>query len=101
LKHEEELKFIPINLHVEQFLVESKYNDQENREECYDFTSVGAFTSAHVAKASGPRSVEILMKNSENNKSDTFLIFFALKIFILILNDLKIIKNTDDKIQVN
>ena len=101
LKNEENLKFIPVNLHMEQFIAESCFDGQATKRSCYDFSTVGAFTTVHVAK-SAQKSVELLMKNSKDNnyKNEVFLNFYSLKIFILLLNDLKLIKNTEDKIQV-
>ncbi len=93
-------------MHVERFIVESKYDKLPKKRSCYDFTSVGAFTAVHFEKARHKTSVEALMRyeNSNNEtlmiKNETFLVFYSLKIFIEILNDMLLISRTDDKIQV-
>ncbi len=81
LKGAENLKFIPTNLHLENFLVEqvnvSKQAtsepllidfDQPQQEQtthvektCYPFTSVGAFTTIHTNKPNYKMSVDQLM----------------------------------------
>jgi hypothetical protein len=107
LKNVENLKFIPVNLHLEQFLVEKKV---ENRSETvsYDFTSVGAFTTVHTNKPMFIKPVDLLMmndkpfvftkpanSNKEKSRSEEDLIeheillqFFALKLYIQIGDDL-------------
>lgn len=104
----ENLKFIPVNLHLEQFLVERQV---ENRSETvtYDFTSVGAFTTVHTNKPMFIKPVDLLMMNDKPfvfNKSgnlnkdssrpeeelienEILLMFFALKLYIQIGDDLK------------
>ena len=103
------MKFIPVNMHVEHFVVESKYDSgpKKKKKSCYDFTSVGAFTTVHVDKTRQTSSVEALMRyeNSNNHeplliKNEVTLVFYSLKIFIHILNDMLVINGTDDKIQV-
>jgi hypothetical protein len=89
-------------LHLEQFIVESQFDGQQKKQSCHEFTSVGAFTTVHVDKST-QRCVDILMRNNKSDfkefKSEVFLIFFALKTLILLLNDLKLIQVTDDKIK--
>jgi hypothetical protein len=104
----ENLKFIPVNLHLEQFLVEKQ---AENRSEAvtYDFTSVGAFTTVHTNKPMFIKPVDLLMmndkpfvfnRNANSNKessrpeeelieNEILLLFFALKLYIQIGDDLK------------
>ena len=92
-------------MHLEQILVESNYDDGITKKSCYDFTSVGAFTTVHMTKPR-PNSIEALMRSEANKipaliiKNEVTLMFYTLKIFIYILNDLTLINRTDDKIQV-
>ena len=109
LKNVENLKFIPVNLHLEQFLVERQ---AEARSEAvtYDFTSVGAFTTVHTNKPMFIKPVDLLMMNdkpfvfnrngnsikeSSSNpveeliENEILLMFFALKVYIQIGDDLK------------
>ncbi len=113
-KQEEILKFIPINLHNEHFLVESRDYTGDIKNSCYDFVSVGAFTTTHMAKSILPRQTETLMNNSRSFEfkstdsgdkykqifSEPILLFYSLKILISISNDLKLVRFTDDKIQI-
>jgi hypothetical protein len=108
LKSQEELKFIPINMHLEHFIVESKYDKGPKKKSCYDFTSVGAFTTVHVEKTRQASSVEALMHNESPLynipfliKNEVTLVFYSLKIFNNILSDMLLISGTDDKIKVN
>lgn len=99
LKTIENLKFIPVNLHLEQFIVETNQSfvsDDNNLKEltCYDFTSVGAFTTVHTCKSNFSKSMEALIYNDrpfdfeDSNQTDKiklleseiFLVFYALKI---------------------
>lgn len=102
-KHYEDLKFIPINLHNEHFVVESENYAGEAKTSCYDFVSVGAFTTMHTSKSIFPRVAESLMINEQSDAiiaNEPILVFYSLKILILILNDLKTLRSTDDKIEV-
>lgn len=113
-KHYEDLKFIPINLHNEQFEVESNDYDGNLKKNCYEFVSVGAFTTEHVSKSIFSKNVETLMKTEQkfgianpiDDKTEQIihnepiLLFYSLKILILILDDLETVAVSDDKIQV-
>ena len=105
LKQYEDLKFIPINLHCEHFLVES--NDYTNtlKTKCYDFVSVGAFTTSHVAKSIFPKQTDYIISEHTNTHknlmlSEPILVFYSLKVLILVLNNLKQIRSSEDKIKV-
>lgn len=109
LKHYEDLKFIPVNLHCEHFLVESTDYTNVLKSNCYDFVSVGAFTTTHFAKSIFPKQAESVLNdynavNNTSNKnliiSEPILVFYSLKTFIMVLNDLKALRTSDDKIQV-
>ena len=117
LKSVENLKFIPINLHLEHFQVERSLMESE----CYDFTSVGAFTTAHTNKPTFTRPIESLMFfdrpfnfiqpstniNNNNNKNqnahrqlienEILMNFYSLKILIQLGNHIKILK--EQKVQ--
>lgn len=99
MKAVENLKFIPVNLHVEHFLVETNQsnlfdNNSLKDVSCYDFTSVGAFTTVHTCKSNYFKSIEALIYNdqpfefddsNQANKmrlidSEIFLVFYSLKI---------------------
>lgn len=104
MKTYEDLMFIPVNLHLEQFDVESQFDGNEKKQTCHEFTSVGAFTTVHVNK-SPQNSAEVLM-HSENSmkqhfliKNEVTLVFYSLKVFIYLLNDLKLISKSDDKLE--
>lgn len=104
MKTYEDLMFIPVNLHLEQFDVESQYDGNPKKQTCHDFTSVGAFTTVHVNKST-QYSAEALMCNESSKKSpfiiknEVTLVFFSLKIFIYLLNDLSLISKTEDKLE--
>lgn len=108
MKDIDDLKFIPVNLHLEQFDVESQYDGETKKKSSYDFTSVGAFTTVHYNKPEAQISVENLMKSESLSlkqpasllKHEVTLVFFSLKIFIYILNDLVLINRTEEKVQV-
>ena len=113
-KDSEPLKFIPVNLHLEKFLVDSSQLSTVNKlvkkkRLAYDFTSVGAFTNVHVERNPLPRSVEVLMNCEQQNEysprsqiiqNEIVLVFYSLKVFTTILNILKLIKESEDKIKV-
>jgi hypothetical protein len=107
LKAVENLKFVPINLHVEQFVVETSPSplfDEPDRVErtSYDFTSVGAFTTCHTSRQNVIKPVEVLMqedkpfnfnpamltKKANLVENEIALHFYALKLFIQIANEL-------------
>ena len=85
----ENQKFVPVNLHLEQFLVESldsmvsataangQQESMSNEQTCYTFTSVGAFTTIHTNKPSFRKSVEQLILSDKEfvfeKESDTDL----------------------------
>ena len=113
-KNYEDLKFIPINLHNEQFEVESIDYTGNLKNSCYEFVSVGAFTAEHVSKSIYPKNIENIMKteqkfgitnpindNTEKHiHNEPILLFYSLKILILVLDELEAIASSDDKIQV-
>ena len=84
LKGVENLKFIPINLHLENLILEqinvkqqqllidlSDGNEQSTHEmSCYPFTSVGAFTTFHTNKPTYKKSLEELMISDKGFKFD-------------------------------
>lgn len=91
---------MPLNLHVEQFLVDND-NSSSSEKRCYEFTTVGAFTTAHTNKLTNMKPIEQLMMNDKpfefNNNAGTkqnlientiVLHFYSLKVFIQILNEL-------------
>ena len=102
---------MPINLHLEQFTVEK---GQQEESDCYDFTSVGAFTTAHTNKMTYQKPIELLMyydkpfsfsPDSNNNnqtqvdsnnrtpiENEILLNFYTLKIFIEIGNNIKLLR---------
>ena len=130
LKAVESQKFIPINLHLEQFLVE-KYQTQQsfnalntlNEKRAYNFTSVGAFTTVHTNKPTNAISIDQLMINDklfkfkskdlidfksedtiefEPIENEILLNFYSLKLFIELGEDLKYLKRANiDKEKVN
>jgi hypothetical protein len=128
LKNVENLKFIPINLHLEKFLVQNiestnnsgysydflaeKQNSKETKS-CYDFVSVGAFTTVHTNKKTNQKSVETLMstdmpfkfnrpadKFTDPIRDETIMMFYSLKLLILIGNDLKNCKKISNQSKV-
>ncbi|CAF0704911.1 unnamed protein product [Brachionus calyciflorus] len=108
LKSVEPLKFIPVNLHLEQFLVETNHSQifedtSLSEKTCYDFTSVGAFTTIHTCKSNFSKSLEALMHNDKKfefddpndsiNKYKTidneiWLVFYSIKLLSDIGNQL-------------
>ena len=120
LKNTENLKFIPVNLHLEQLVVEQNYPQQSfnalsslSDKKTYNFTSVGAFTTIHTNKPTNSISIDQLMVNDKHFKfkskdlidfmndeetqsdpieNEIFLNFFSLKLFIEIGEELKFLK---------
>jgi hypothetical protein len=100
LKKVENLNFVPLNLHIEQFVVDNEISNSSEKR-CYEFTTVGAFTTAHTNKLTNMKPIEQLMMNDKpfefNNNAGTkqnlientiVLHFYSLKVFIQILNEL-------------
>ncbi len=125
MKSADNLKFIPTNLHLENFLVEridvqestsslEAGSSQTNTEKsCYAFTSVGAFTTFHTNKPNYKKTLDQLMildrgfkfeKNGYLNSIDNELVlnFYSLKLLIQLgdtIHDLS--QHTGDRTQVN
>lgn len=112
LKNVEDLKFIPVNLHLEQFLVETNKNpffqeSEKLKAACYEFTSVGAFTTVHTSKPDSAKPLDYLMYNEKEFDfspvkssfdsdilvtklidNQILLCFYSLKLFIQLGNQL-------------
>jgi len=96
-----------VNLHLEQFDVVSQFDGLAEKKNSYDFTSVGAFTTVHQNKPEPQMTVVNLMKSESLSlkepshilKHEVTLVFFSLKIFIYLLNDLVLISKTEEKVQ--
>lgn len=107
---------MPVNLHLEQLLVEST----KDKKACYEFTTVGAFTVVHTRKLTNMKPVESLMlndkpfdfnnNNNNSNKSvgselienEILLNFYALKLFIQLAGELASFQDANfNKTQVN
>ena len=117
----ENIKFLPINLHLERLVVEQSFNLSEKKIKHHDFTSVGAFTTAHTNKLAFPKPIESIMMNEqpflfnyshqdgfEHNLvpnqiiyNEILLVYYALKLLIQIVQDIRELKRTNDQFQVS
>lgn len=104
---------MPINLHLEQYVVE---NSNGGEKSCYDFTTVGAFTVFHTHKNNNVKPVEVLMMRDKpfefnnNNaggpqdliENEIVLNFYSIRVFIQISHDLVTLADKNlDKSQVS
>ena len=95
------LKFIPINIHVENFIVKSE-KDRKIQE--YEFTTCGAFTTHHYNDSSYSKEKFDPENGIFLNNNFIFFVIHTFKIIISLTDDLNSainIKNNLETIDAN